>query len=62
MEIFLFQKHLEEELLQTRVSVPVDESQIVARHIVAEVGEFDALALARAASLAFHAAPEKSCG
>ena len=54
MKILLFQEHLQEELFQPRVGVPIDEPQVVARHIVAEVGELDALALPRAAAFAFH--------
>ena len=54
MKILLFQEHLQEELLQPRVGVPIDEPQVVARHVVAEVGELDALALPRAAAFAFH--------
>ena len=54
MKILLFQVHLQEEFLQAGVGVPIDEPQVVARHVVAEVGELDALALARAAAFAFH--------
>ena len=35
---------------------PIDEAQVVARHVVAEVGELHALAFARAAAFAFHPA------
>ena len=54
MKVLLFQEHLQKELFQPRVGVPIDEPQVVARHVVAEISELDALALARAAAFAFH--------
>ena len=56
MEILLFEKHLQKQAIQPRVGVPVDKPQIVAGNIVAKIGKLDALSLALAAPLPFHAA------
>ena len=53
MQIFFFQEQLEEQLVEPRVEIPVHEPQVIARHVVAEVGELDALALAATAALPF---------
>ena len=54
VQILFFQEQLQEQLVQPREQVPVHEPQIVARHVVAEVGELDALPLAAAAPFALH--------
>ena len=53
VQVLLLQKHLEEELFQPGVGVPIDEPQVVAGHVVAEIGELDALAFSRAAPFPF---------
>ena len=52
MQVLLLEEHLQEQAVAPRERVPVDEPQIVAGHISAEVGELDALPLALAAPLA----------
>jgi hypothetical protein len=54
MEIFLFHEEPNEEPIQTSKEVPVEEAQIVADHVIAIIGELDALPLAFAASLSLH--------
>ena len=54
VQVFFFQEHLQEQLVQPRVHIPIDESQVVAGDVVAEVGELDTLTLAPAASFALH--------
>ena len=42
-EIFLLEKHFEEEAIEAPEDVPIDEAQIVAVDVRAEVGELHAL-------------------
>ncbi len=58
VEVFLFEEQLEEQAVEAGVSVPIDEAEVVAGDVVAEVGELDALTFALAAALALHAAAE----
>ncbi len=53
MQVFLHE-HFQKQAVEPGVGVPVDEPQIVARHVVAKIGELHALALAAAPPLAFH--------
>ena len=53
-----YQQELEKQLVQPGVGVPVDEPQVVARDVVAEVGELDGLPATLAAALALHLALE----
>jgi len=58
VQIFLFQEHLQEQLVESSVEVPVDQPQVIAGDVIAEIGELHALALALAPPLAFHPAAE----
>jgi hypothetical protein len=58
VQILFLQEKLQEQSLQARKKVPIHEPQIIAGHVVAEVGEFDALPLPPAPPLTFHAAAE----
>ena len=52
------QEQLQIEPFEAGEQVPIDESQVVAGHVLAKIGELDALPLALALSLALHAAAE----
>jgi hypothetical protein len=54
VQVLLFQEHLEEQPVEPGVGVPVDEPQVVAGDVVAEVGELDALPFPPAPPLPFH--------
>ena len=54
VQVLLFQKQLEKQAVEPSVEIPIDEAQIVAGDIIAEVGELDALPFAAAATFTFH--------
>ena len=56
MQVFFFQEEFDEQPIEPRVEIPIDEPQIVALRVVAIVGELDAATLARTASLPFEPA------
>ncbi len=56
MQILFFEEQLQEQLVEPGISVPIDESQIVAGHVIAEIGKLDALTFPFAAAFPFHAA------
>ncbi len=58
MQVFFLQEQLEEQLVESCVEIPVHEPQVVAGHVVAEIGELDALALAATAALPFQSPAE----
>ena len=54
VQVFFLEEQFEDEFFEPGVKIPVQEPQVVARRVVAKVGEFDALSAAPAAALAFH--------
>ena len=57
-EVLLLEEHLEEEAVEAAEDVPVDEAEVVAVDVRAEVGELDRLAAATRAALALQLARE----
>jgi hypothetical protein len=58
VQIFFFEKESQEQSIESREEVPVQESQIVADRIRPKVGELDALSFSLCQSLAFGLANE----
>jgi hypothetical protein len=56
VQVLFFEEQLEKQLVEPSIQVPVDEPQVVAGDVIAEVGKLDALPLALAAPLPFHPA------
>ena len=50
VEFLFVEEELEEKTLQARIQVPVDKTNVIAGHIVAEIGELDRMAVTRAAA------------
>ena len=57
-QVFLFQKHLEEESIESAIDVPIDESKIVAGRVRTVIREFNALSAAPRTSLTLQLACE----
>ena len=58
MKILFLQKHFEKQPVEPGIGVPIDEPQIIAGHVAAKIGEFNALPFPLAASLPLHPAAE----
>ncbi len=54
VQVFFFEKQLDDELVEPGVQIPIERPQVVARHVAAKVGELDALPFALAPPLALH--------
>lgn len=56
VQIFFFEKQLDDQLVEAGVEVPIEQTQVVAGDVVTKVGELDALAFALATPFALHSA------
>ena len=55
-QVFFVFQQLDERAFQPGVDIPVELAEVIARHIVAVIGEFDAVAALDGAAVAFHGA------
>ncbi len=62
VQILFFEEQLEKQLVQPGIQVPVDQPQVIAGDVAAEIGKLDALAFAFAPPLAFHSPPKNLPG
>ena len=62
VQVFFFEEHFQKQPIEPGVRVPIDEPQIVARHVAAEIGELDALPFALAAAVRLSCGRGRSCG
>ena len=61
VQVFFFEKQLDNQFVEPRVKVPVEQSQIVTGDVIAKISELDALSFTLAAALAPSSAHERLC-